>query len=334
MSLLQKIWQRSRREATYFSGNARHALGMDTTFYSNARGSRIILYHNVCKTNPHKFNTLFIPVERFEEHLQFYKKHFNVISLTDYYAGKFSNDKYNICLTFDDGLANNYHYMLPLLNKYQIPATFFITAIRDAGFDILWNDFLSIAGKYGPVKLIYKNYACHKNRNFKYVTQTGKLLADEFRKTGFDEKAELMNYLETMVDFKANRQDDDYWLQTTSDQIRALSASPLVTIGAHGYYHNDLAGISLADACEEMRNCKTYLENITGKAVTGIAFPYGSYNADVLSAAKAAGYSQLLATDYLNPQDGTDLSMRERFTVNPFISTANQMNAIIRGHYA
>jgi peptidoglycan/xylan/chitin deacetylase (PgdA/CDA1 family) len=334
MSILQKIWQRSKRRATYLNGNARHALGIDTAFYNNARSNKIILYHNVCKTDPHKFNTLFITIERFEEHLQFYKKHFHVVSLADYYAGNFNKDKYNICLTFDDGLANNYNYVLPLLNKYQVPATFFITGIRNTSSDILWNDFLSIAGKYGPEKLSYKNYICHKNRNSKYVTQTGQLLADILRETGFDEKAELMNYLETIVDFKINRQDDDYWLQTTSDQIRALSASPLVTIGAHGYYHNDLAGIPLADASEEMRSCKTYLENITDKLVTSIAFPYGSYNADVLAAAKAAGYNQLLATDYLNPQDGTDQSMRERFTVNPFISTANQMNAIIRGHYA
>lgn len=334
MSIVQKIWRRCKCKAVYFGGNARHALGMNKTIYQNARGKRILLYHNVCKTDPHKFNTLFITVERLEEHLKFYKKHFNVVSLDDYYAGNFSDEKHNICLTFDDGLANNYRYILPLLNKYQIPATFFITGIRDAGFDILWNDFLSVAAKYGPEKLNYKNYSCNKNRNGKYVTKTGQLLADELRKTGFEEKAELMSYLETIVDFRANSNDDDYWLQTTSDQIRALSASPLVTIGAHGYYHNDLAGIPVTDAFEEMRRCKTYLEKITGKAIKGIAFPYGSYNADVLKAADMAGFSQLLATDYLTPHDGANPCMRERLTVNPFISTANQMNAIISGHYA
>lgn len=334
MSIIQKIWTRSKRKAAYLSGDARHVLGLDKELYQNARGSRIILYHNVCKGDPHKFNTLFLTCERFEEHLQYYKKYFNVVSLDDYYAGNFSNEKFNICLTFDDGLANNYHYVLPLLTKYRIPATFFVTAIRDAGFDILWNDMLSIAGYYGPEKFTYKNQTYRKNRNNKYVDENGTLYADQLRLTGFNEKAALMGFLEQLTGFKANQQDDDYWLQMTSAQIKTMSASAYVTIGAHGYYHNDLAHVPSTTAASEMTMCRQYLENLTGKQINSFAFPYGSYNEQVLKDAQAAGYTQLLATDFINTGDGQDNTLRERFTVNPFISTPNQLNAIIRGRYA
>jgi peptidoglycan/xylan/chitin deacetylase (PgdA/CDA1 family) len=47
--------------------------------------------------------------------------------------------------------------VLPLLNQYKLPATFFVTSIRDTGYDILWNDFLGIVSKYDPSKLLYKN---------------------------------------------------------------------------------------------------------------------------------------------------------------------------------
>jgi peptidoglycan/xylan/chitin deacetylase (PgdA/CDA1 family) len=334
MSIIKKTWSRSKRKAAYLSGDARHVLGLDKDVYQNARGSRIILYHNVCKSDPHKFNTLFLTSERFEEHLQYYKKYFNVVSLDEYYAGRFSNDKFNICLTFDDGLANNYHYVLPLLTKYHIPATFFVTAIRDAGFDILWNDMLSIAGYYGPEKFTYKNQTYRKNRNNKYVDDKGVSYAEKLRSTGFNEKAALMSFLEQLTGFKANRQDDDYWLQMTRAQIKTMASSAYVTIGAHGYYHNDLARIYPANAAGEMTMCKEYLENITGKQISSFAFPYGSYNEQVLNDAKEAGYTQLLATDFIKPDDGQDSTMRERFTVNPFISTPNQLNAIIRGRYA
>ncbi|WP_114938452.1 polysaccharide deacetylase family protein [Mucilaginibacter endophyticus] len=334
MSIIKKIWSRSKRKATYLSGDARHVLGLDKELYQNARGSRIILYHNVCKGDPHKFNTLFLTCERFEEHLQYYKKYFNVVSLDDYYAGNFSDEKFNICLTFDDGLANNYHYVLPLLTKYRIPATFFVTAIRDAGFDILWNDMLSIVGYYGPEKFTYKDQTYRKNRNNKYVDENGALYADKLRSTGFNEKAALMSFLEQLTGFKANRQDDDYWLQMTPAQIKTMSASAYVNIEAHGYYHNDLARIPSISAASEMTICRQYLENLTGKPISSFAFPYGSYNEQVLKDAKAAGYTQLLVTDFMNTKDGQDNTLRERFTVNPFISTANQLNAIIRGSYA
>jgi peptidoglycan/xylan/chitin deacetylase (PgdA/CDA1 family) len=334
MSIIKKIWSKSIRKAAYLSGDARHIFGLDKDLYQNARGNRIVLYHNVCKSDPHKFNTLFITAERFEEHLQYYKKYFNVVSLDDYYAGNFSNEKFNITLTFDDGLANNYNYILPLLTKYRIPATFFVTAIRDAGFDILWNDMLSIAGYYGPEKFTYKNQTYRKNRNSKYVDDKGVPYADKLRAAGFNEKAALMSILEQLNGFKANRQDDDYWLQMTPVQIKTMSASAFVTIGAHGYYHNDLALIDPAAAAGEMTMCKEYLENITGKPINSFAFPYGSYNELVLKDAKATGYTQLLATDFIKPKDGQDNTMRERLTVNPFISTPNQLNAIIRGRYA
>lgn len=334
MSIIKKIWSKSKLKAAYLSGDARHVLGLDKALYQNARGNRIILYHNVCKSDPHKFNTLFLTAERFEEHLQYYKKYFNVVSLDDYYAGNFSNEKFNVCLTFDDGLANNYHYVLPLITKYRIPATFFVTTIRDAGFDVLWNDLLSIAGYYGPEKFTYKNETYRKNRNNKYVGENGMPYADKLRSTGFNEKAALMSFLEELTSLKANRNDDDYWLQMTPAQIKTMSASAFVTIGAHSYYHNDLARIDPVSAANEMTMCKQYLENITGKPINSFAFPYGSYNEQVLKDAKAAGYTQLLATDLISPKDRQDNTIRERFTVNPFISTPNQLNAIIRGRYA
>jgi hypothetical protein len=38
---------------------------------------------------------------------------------------------------------------------------------------------------------------------------------------------------------------EDYWLQMTTEEIKKASQSPFITIGSHGYYHNDLARIQL-----------------------------------------------------------------------------------------
>lgn len=271
----------------------------------------------------------------FERHLQFYLKYFNVISLDDYFRGKFSDDKFNICITFDDGYANNHKYVLSLLKKYRLPATFFVTAIREAGYDILWNDFLGLIQKYGPKEISYKNDRFYKGVYNKYISvESGLSLVEMLRSGGFDVKAEMMEFLYPLVPFRESKFNDiDYWLQMTCEQIRELASSPWVTIGSHAYYHNDLTRIPIKDAEYELQKSKQFLENIVDTPVNSLAFPYGTYTRNLVQATKDAGYNQLLAMDFHFEEDSQDPCMRERFTVNPFLSPVNQMHATITRSY-
>ncbi|CAN5391177.1 hypothetical protein BH10BAC2_BH10BAC2_47820 [soil metagenome] len=332
MNLAANIAVRIKRLYKNGSHDVREITGFNKKLYSNARGARIVTYHGICIKDHLKFNTLFLRLDTFKAHLAFYKKHFHIISLDDYYAKLFREDKFNICICFDDGFYNNYKYVLPLLKEHEIPATFFITAIREAGYDILWNDFLSIIGKYGPGEITYKNEPFYKNKEGKYFRTEGSSLTDLLRLTDFEQKAEMIEQLNPATNFKQNKAEEDFWLQMTMEEIKNLSNDKLYSIGSHGYYHNDLANLSTKQLHDEMIRSKEYLERITGKKVRAIAFPYGSYTAAVIAAAKKAGYTQLLALNFNSQQN--DETMKERIIVNPYISVANQMLAIINGKYA
>ena len=117
------------------------------------------------------------------------------------------------------------------------------------------------------------------------------------------------------------------------DEIKTLSACKWATIANHSYFHNDLAKISTITVKEDITRSKRFLENITGKEVKALAFPYGSYTREVVEEAKSTGYSQLLATEFIYPDDAKDNLLRERLTINPFISNVNQMHANITGNY-
>ncbi|HEY1164659.1 MAG TPA: polysaccharide deacetylase family protein [Chitinophaga sp.] len=325
LSAVYRKYNYCRVDLSALSGAGRH-------FYRNARGARILVYHGLCLQEHTRFNTIFLLKKTFEAHLQYFQRYFNVVSLEDYYQQKFRDDRFNICITFDDGFANNFHHVLPLLEQYQAPAAFFVTAIRKAGYDILWNDFLGMLHKYGQATLDYNGWQLRKNRHGTYLTSAeGHSFAALLRAGGFEEKAAMMRSLYPLVPFRENGISPDYWLQMTAEQLSALAASPFATIGGHGYYHNDLAKIPLADAATEMAQSKQYLEELTGRPVKAIAFPYGSYSPGVVAAAKNAGFEQLLALDFLSPADQADPFMRERFTINPFISVHNQLHAIING---
>jgi peptidoglycan/xylan/chitin deacetylase (PgdA/CDA1 family) len=262
--------------------------------------------------------------------LRFYKKYFDIVSLEEFYRLQPGAEKFTISLTFDDGFANNYKYVLPLLEQYEVPATFFITAIRDAGYDILWNDMLAIAAKYGPERIFLGQDLFIKTGKGRYRSSTtDKFLVDTLRTTGFDAKKEM---IQVLASCKA-KADRDYWLQMTIEEIKNLSQNKWVTIGSHGYYHNDLSQISIDLVKDELSRSKRFLESITGKRVTAVAFPYGAYTPETIKAAKQTGYTQLLTAGSRYKEDKTDELIRDRFTVNPFISTVNQMHANISGSY-
>jgi peptidoglycan/xylan/chitin deacetylase (PgdA/CDA1 family) len=334
MRKTERIYRKISNRFRFLKQELKAVFGMYNGACLKARGARIIVYHGICTGHPTRFNTLFIGKKKFEQQLKLYRKYFHVISLQDYYYGHFSNDRFTICLTFDDGFSNNHTYVLPLLKKYNIPATFFVTGIRHAGYDILWNDFLTLSTVTGPEQLVFANEIFYRKKRRYYQSATsGETLASVLQSLGFDAKQKLMNLLGSYALFKKSVELDEYWLQMTAEQIWEMSASPLVTIGSHGYYHNDLSQIPDAELATELQLSKAFLEQVTGKAVTSLAFPYGHYSPAVLEEATRAGYHQLLATTFKYPGDNKNTSLRERMGVNPFISAKNQLYAIVKGDY-
>jgi peptidoglycan/xylan/chitin deacetylase (PgdA/CDA1 family) len=293
-----------------------------------------VVYHGICASDPTRFNSLFLTKKTFEQHLQFYKKYFHVVSLEDYYLARFSEERFNICLTFDDGFANNYKYVLPLIEAYKLPATFFVTGIRDAGYDILWNDCVALAQKFGPVKFQFGKEVFIKNARGGYVSRVdGRQLKEMLRGESFKTKADLMKILEPWLPAQVKNTVTDYWQQMTLAEIQELSHSRFATIGCHGYYHNDLARHGFEDVKTELIRSKQLLENAIQKKVDSLAFPYGSYSRETVNIAKSVGFRKLLAAEFFFPDDPSDPAMRERFILNPYISVNNQMLATIHGKY-
>jgi len=70
------------------------------------------MYHHI---NSDQFSN---DLETFEQHLQYIIDRFNIVVPED----PLSKKKENLCLTFDDAYYDFYHYLFPLLKKYQIKA--------------------------------------------------------------------------------------------------------------------------------------------------------------------------------------------------------------------
>lgn len=117
--------------------------GFNKPYYSE--GKRIIMYHGIDSRGCKEFNLRHVGVGDFEKQIKYFKKYYHIISLENYFNEDFNKNQITIAITFDDGYANNFKYALPVLLKYKVPATFFITGLNHAGYNILWPDFIEIA---------------------------------------------------------------------------------------------------------------------------------------------------------------------------------------------
>jgi peptidoglycan/xylan/chitin deacetylase (PgdA/CDA1 family) len=86
------------------------------------------MYHRVKDNDPDCLST---PVDVFEETLATLNERYRIVplsSLVDSLSHKQKIDPGTVVITFDDGYRDNFLVAAPLLQKYQLPATFFVTS--------------------------------------------------------------------------------------------------------------------------------------------------------------------------------------------------------------
>ena len=124
-------------------------LNGDRIIRSFSSGSILnIMYHGVTTENSNYFSPRHISANQFEKHLRYYSKEFDVISILEAFEYLKNNNKpkrKSITISFDDGYRNNLYTALPLLEKYNMKATFFVSGICTEEMQIraLWPDIIS-----------------------------------------------------------------------------------------------------------------------------------------------------------------------------------------------
>lgn len=108
----------------------KHLTNISFFFPGHGRKVPILAYHRVCPLRfPKEFRYNNVFPEEFEKQMKYLKANFEVITVSEYVRriekSLIKGDE--ICVTFDDGFKDNYIYALPILNKYRLKASFFLT---------------------------------------------------------------------------------------------------------------------------------------------------------------------------------------------------------------
>jgi peptidoglycan/xylan/chitin deacetylase (PgdA/CDA1 family) len=108
----------------------------DLARFWNRNNVMILCYHGITRRNgvdPDDRSSVTVDRARFREHMNYLRRNYNVIALSDYLAAR--NDctslpRHSVVLTFDDGLRNFLTTAAPVLKELDLPATMYLITDR------------------------------------------------------------------------------------------------------------------------------------------------------------------------------------------------------------
>lgn len=101
----------------------------------------------------------------------------------------------------------------------------------------------------------------------------------------------------------------------SSDELKQLAELPGVMIGSHGCSHCHLTRCSDHQLRSELLDSRHYLEDLIGRSVTTMAYPYGSSDRRVRDAVLATGYQLGVCSRFDINQSSRDPLMLNRCVI-------------------
>jgi peptidoglycan/xylan/chitin deacetylase (PgdA/CDA1 family) len=185
-----------------------------------------------------------------------------------------------VCVTFDDGYRDTMNFAYPILKNYDVPfAVYVATSFADRVGEMWWLALEAVIAKNKMVALRMDGrdhwFSCgsvsEKRETF------GHIYAWLRRQNTEEELRQVVRDLAARhcVDLAAFCAE----LCMTWQEIAALAADPLVTIGAHTVNHPILAKVSEAAVRSELENSRAVIEAALGTRPQHLAYPVGDRTA-------------------------------------------------------
>jgi peptidoglycan/xylan/chitin deacetylase (PgdA/CDA1 family) len=302
----------------------------------------ILLYHRVGELQPDP-QLLCVSRNHFAEHLDIIRRlaqPTKLGSLDEVLQRR--NRRPAVVVTFDDGYADNLHNAKPLLERYDVPATVFVTsgyvnAREEFWWDALDKIFLQSANL--PRKLDLEingrplhwdlrpspdDEATHRERRSWNVLRKDnpstrhdiyRTLQNVFLAPG-NSNRELLTTLTRWSGIDQTARSTH--MSLTEPEVVRLADGGLVEIGAHTVNHPVLSQLPESEQATEISESKAHLEEILGAPVTSFAYPYGGrshYTDKTVAAVRTAGFKRACSNFSGLVRTGSDPWQLPRFLV-------------------
>jgi surface carbohydrate biosynthesis protein/FkbM family methyltransferase len=233
-------------------------------------GPRILLYHRVSDDalDP---QMLSVSPALFEAHLKELAQGYRVIPLSEMVealrAKKLAPK--TVAITFDDGYGDNLTLATPLLEKYELPATVFVTAgILHQKCDFWWDKLECILLRRKILPAVLDLTARGVPHAWSTVTPRLRIrayhqLCPLLKQLPSEKIAGVINYMTQWASVGRGSDGPPMYLDAVG--LKKLSDSPVIEIGAHSMTHPRLASLSANEQKREIEASKGIIEEIIGR---------------------------------------------------------------------
>lgn len=282
------------REAYYRIGNLSPLRRLMRPFQGQAC---ILMYHRIL---PHDEITddpttvrNSVSTFRFEEQISFLAMNYCVVTLNELRIQEKKPDLMPVVVTFDDGYKDNLVHALPILKKYNVPATIYVaTSMTEGNGVVWWHESWRILQKLNRLEVEWKGKTLiWELRTFRQKRQCWFDLRCYFLELQREEQNELLS---RMRNGKPPVDLSNLWLSW--EDLKALSREPLITIGSHGHNHENLMCLSETDAREDIVKSKKLLEDHINKPVAHFCYPYGNVSEREIRLVRETGFVTAVTT--------------------------------------
>jgi peptidoglycan/xylan/chitin deacetylase (PgdA/CDA1 family) len=279
----------------------------------------ILLYHRTAKVNSDPWGLSVTP-RHFAEHLEVLRQCATPIQLQQLVQTSFDDlPERSVVVTFDDGYADNLYNAKPLLERYAIPATIFLTT-GYIGYEreFWWDELdrlllqpgtlpralrLSINGSTYQWDLgeaaHYSEDDSQRHRHWKIRKDAPssrhhlyRSLCELLNPLPEGERQKVLDELLTWAGAQPTSRPTHRPLSLT--EVASLAKGELIEVGAHTVTHPALSALPVASQLDEIQGSKTWLEEILDCSVSSFAYPYGGqsdYTEETINIVREAGFA-------------------------------------------
>lgn len=252
----------------------------------------VLTYHRVARL-PRDLHHLAVSPENFREQMAFLKANLQVVRFEDDWSHLRTPA---VAITFDDGYADNYLEALPILKEFGLPATFFIaTGNVGTAREFWWDELERNVFAPGASAPTFSLELPRFRRTWPAETPAERtaMYRDLHR---IFKRGDAALRQAGLSQLRAWSGDSGTGRAThrcmTVEELQALAANPLVTIGGHTVTHPSLGLLDRRRQQAEIEQGKATLETWTGRTVDTFSYPFGGpkdYTAETVEACRRVG---------------------------------------------